>query len=244
MQILTSVSEIQNNPDFNQGEIPVALTAPFLIFDRVLIGMFGSLLGHACVDVSMSDFEALKRFLYEPQVFRLAVHGIERVWRLHDLGYPETNTHLIIDTEIMAHLLNSGNEKQDYALSHLVQEYLQDDYPLWIQRIADNPHAQVIHEILAWDAYLIYETAYELNEQLHTADSDLAFMYTYEEVPLITILLEMSRNGIAVDSFKAAVLLRNVQNRSDFLYNEITGGEDVNLWRKQEIFDLLVSLLP
>ena len=96
----------------------------------------------------------------------------------------------------MAHLLNSGGDKEDYALSHLVHEYLQEDYPLWMQEIADRPYPQVMHEILAWDAYLIYQTAYVLNEQIHTADPDLPFVYTYGEVPLVTILLEMSRNGI------------------------------------------------
>jgi hypothetical protein len=72
-------------------------------------------------------------------------------------------------------------------------EYLQEVYPLWMQEIADRPYPQVMHEILAVDAYLICQTACVLNEQIHTADPDLAFVYTYGEVPLVTILLEMSR---------------------------------------------------
>ena len=212
MKILSSVSEIQNIPAFYQGDTPVALTAPFITLNRVLIGLFGTTVGHACIDVSIQEFEALRIFLYEPKTFRVAVHGIKRIWETLDLSNNETNSHLVLDTELMAHLLNSGGDKEDYALSHLVHEYLHEDYPLWLQGIADRPYPEVMHEILTWDAYLIYQTAYVLNEQIHAADPDLAFMYTYGEVPLVTILLEMSRNGIAVDHHKAAAHLSGTTN--------------------------------
>jgi DNA polymerase I len=241
MKILTSVPEIQNDPDFYQGDTPVALTAPFIAHGRVLIGLYGSTLGHGCIDVSLPQFEALKAFLYEPQTFRLAVHGIQRIWRTLNLGSLGTNTHLVLDTELMAHLLDSGGDKEVYALSHLVHEYLQEDYPLWMQEIADHSYPKVMHEILAIDAHLIYQTAYVLNEQIHAGDPDLAFMYTYGEVPLVTILLEMSRNGIGVDNHKAAAILAEQEIRSEALYAEITDGEEVSLWSKHEIYELWVG---
>jgi DNA polymerase-1 len=240
MKVFSDVHELQSNPDFYQGDTPVALTAPFKAHGRVLIGLYGSTLGHACIDLAPSELETLKAFLYEPQTFRIAVHDIQSIWRTLNLGSLDTNTHLVLDTELMAHLLNSGGDKEDYALSHLVHEYLQKDYPLWMQEIADRPYPKVIHEILAVDAYLIYQTAYVLNEQIHAADSDLPFMYTYGEVPLITILLEMARNGIGVDSPRAAAILVEQQNRSDALQGEITGGLAANLWRKDEIYELWV----
>lgn len=240
MKIFTDVNELQSNPDFYQGDTPVALTAPFIAHGRVLIGLYGITLGHACIDVSLPEFEALKTFLYEPQAFRLAVHGIERIWRTLNLGRPETNTHLVLDTELMAHLLNSQGDKDDYALSHLMYEYLQKDYPIWMQEIADRPYPKVMHEILAIDAHFIYQLAYVLNEQIHAADPDLPFVYTYGEVPLVTILLEMTRNGIGVDSHRAEVILKEQRARSDALYAEITGGEQVNLWSKRKIYELCV----
>jgi DNA polymerase I len=240
MKVFSDVHELQGNPDFYQGDTPVALTASFIAYGRALIGLYGSTLGHACLDVSLPQFEAAKSFLYEPQSFRLAVHGIQRIWRTLNLGNADTNTHLVFDTELMAHLLNSGGDKEDYALSHLVHDYLQEDYPLWMQEIADRSYPQVMHGMLAWDAYLIYQTAYVLNEQIHAADPDLAFMYTYGEVPLVTILLEMSRNGIGVDTPRAAALYYEEQSKSDALYDEITGGEEVNLWSKRKIYELCV----
>ncbi len=239
MKILTSISEIQSNPDFYQGEIPVACTAPFMTSEKILIGLYGTGLGHACIDLSLQDFEALKSFVYEPQAFRLEVHGIKRIWCNLNLGSLETNAHLILDTELMSYLLNSGASKENYSLSHLVQEYLQEDYPLWLQEIADRPYPQVIQEILAWDAYLTYQLAYVLNDQIHASDPDLAFMYTYGEVPLVTILLDMTRRGIGVDGAKAAVAYARTARQAEVLYEEITGGEKVNLWNGREVYALL-----
>jgi hypothetical protein len=109
MKILSSVPEIQSLRDFWQGDTPIALTAPFRTPDRVLIGLYGSMIGHACIEVSHSDFEVLKVFLYEPRSFRLAVHGIQRIWRSLNLGSLYRDAPLIIDTELMAYLLNSSS---------------------------------------------------------------------------------------------------------------------------------------
>jgi DNA polymerase I len=239
MKILTSVSEIKSNPDFYQGDTPVACTAPFMITDSVLIGLYGTGLGHACIELSHKEFEDLKSFLYEPQEFRLAVHGIKRIWSNLSLGSLETNTDLILDTELMAYLLNSGAPEEDYTLSHLVHEYLNEDYPLWLQEIADQDYPKVMHEILAWDAYLIYQVAYVLNEQIHAGDPDLAFMYSYGEVPLVTILLDMTRRGIGVDSAKAAAAYAEATRQAEGLYHEITGDEKINLWNGGEAYELL-----
>jgi DNA polymerase I len=240
MKVFSDVPELQSNPAFYQGDTPVALTAPFIAHGRVLIGLYGSTLGYACIDVSLLEFETLKAFLYEPKTFRIAVHGIHQIWSSLNLGRPETDTHLVLDTALMAHLLNSGRDKEEYALSHLVHEYLQEDYPLWMQEIADRPYPQVIHEILAVDAYLIYQTAYVLNEQIHAADVDLAFVYTYGEVPLVTLLLEMSRNGIGVDTRKAGALYNEMKSKSDALQDEIAFGEEVNLRSKRDVYELCV----
>ncbi len=239
MKILTSISEAANIPDFSQLEIPVAITAPFMTSDRVLVGLYGPETGHACIDVSIQDFENLKSFLYEPQTFRLALHGIKRIWRNLNLGSLETHTDLILDTELMSYLLNSGAAKENYTLSQLVHEYLHEDYPLWVQGIADRPCPQVMHEILAWDAYLIYQLAYVLNDQIHESDPDLAFMYTYGEVPLVTLLLDMTRRGIGVDGVKAAKAYAEATWEADALYQGVTGGDKVNLWNGREVRELL-----
>ncbi len=151
----------------------------------------------------------------------------------------ETNTDLILDTELMSYLLNSGASKEEYTLRHLVHEFLQEDYPLWLQEIADQAYDKVMYEILAWEAYHIYQVAYILSNQIRTTDPDLAFMYTYGEVPLVTILLDMTRRGIDVDGAKAAVAYAEASRQAETLCHEITGGEKVNLWNGRVVYELL-----
>jgi hypothetical protein len=40
-----------------------------------------------------------------------------------------------------------------------------------------------MQEILTWDAYLIHQVAYALNDRIRGPDPDPAFMYTYGEYP-------------------------------------------------------------
>ena len=61
MKILTSISEVENIPDFSQLEIPVAITAPLMTSDRVLIGLYGPETGHACIDLYHTGISMISR---------------------------------------------------------------------------------------------------------------------------------------------------------------------------------------
>ncbi len=164
MKIFTSLSELQNTIDFNQLDTPIAITAPFIDNQRVIIGLYSRIFEYACIDTSITEFQSIKEFLYYPQTFRTATHGIQRIWKTLELPDYDTNAGLILDTEILAYLLNSGKDKSEYSLSHLVHEYLSEEYPVWHKALADNPYPDSIRAILAYDAHLIYDLAYELLE--------------------------------------------------------------------------------
>src|SRR5208283_2585447 len=239
MKLFTSLSELQQISDFYQLETPVALTAALIAHDRIMIGLYGRAVEYACIDVSLDEFELIKKFLYYPQGFRLAVHGIQRIWKALDLADYDTNAGLILDTEIMAYLLNSGKRTSEYSLSHLVHEYLAEEYPVWNKVLADNAYPESIRGILAYDAHLIYDVAYELLELMDKAGTDLKFMYFYIEVPLVRILLEMSRYGIGVDGYAAALVYRDTLNRRGKLAREITGNHEIDLWKESQIYEVL-----
>ena len=239
LKVFHSLEDLNQSNDFVQLETPVAVTAPFIFHDRVIIGLYGLSVQHACVDVSLEEFQLIKKFLYEPQRCRLAVHGISRIWRDLRLGDEHTRTDLILDTELMAYLLNSEGYKKDYSVSHLVHEYLSEDYPLWHKVLADNPYPESIRGMLAYDAHLIYDLAYELLELIHEADPDLKFNYFYIQLALALMLLQMSRYGIGVDHAAAAVAYRDALNKSKALADEITGGREMNLWSERDVYDLL-----
>ncbi len=116
MEIYTSIDQIKQLNIFIQLDHPVALTAPLIIDDRVIIGIYCELTGSACIHVDTHTFIEIKHFLYDPQWFRLLVHGIKRIWENHEIGNLDTHTHLIADTEMMAYLLDSGREEHEYSL--------------------------------------------------------------------------------------------------------------------------------
>jgi DNA polymerase I len=239
MKIFTYLSELQNAIDFNQLETPVAITAPFIDNQRVTIGLYSIIFEYACIDTSIDEFQSIKEFLYHPQAFRLATHGIQRIWKTLELPDYDTNAGLILDTEIMAYLLNSGRYKSEYSLSHLVHEHLSEEYPVWHKALADNPYPDSIRAILAYDAHLIYDLAYELLELMDKAGTDLKFMYFYVEVPLIRILLEMSHYGVGVDGPQAAAVHRQVLSEREKLAQEITGSPEAKLWNPELVYELL-----
>ena len=239
LKVFHSLEELNQSNDFVQLETPVAVTAPFIFHDRVIIGLYGLTVQHACVDVSLDEFELIKKFLYEPQRCRLAVHGISRIWRDLRLGDEHTRTDLILDTELMAYLLNSAGHRKDYSVSHLVHEYLSEDYPLWHKVLADNPYPESIRGMLAYDAHLIYDLAYGLLELIDHADPDLKFNYFYIQLPLGLMLLQMSRYGIGVDGAAAAVAYQDALNKSKALADEIAGGTEMNLWSERDVYELL-----
>ena len=51
-----SLGALNQSTEFVQLETPVALTAPFIFQDRVIIGVYGTSVQHACVDVSPDQF--------------------------------------------------------------------------------------------------------------------------------------------------------------------------------------------
>jgi DNA polymerase I len=239
MNIFTSISELQNIEDFNQTKTPVAVTAPFIIQDRVIVGLYGETLKHACTDISISEFQEIKDFLYYPKNFRLAVHGIQRIWKDQNPLDHNINTDLILDTEIMAYLLNSGKDKSAYSLSHLVHEHFSEEYPVWLKAWADNAYPDSIRAILAYDAHLLYDLAYELLELINKGGADLKFMYFYIELPLIKILLEMGRYGVGVDGYKAASVYQDALISKDNLARQISGNPKANLWKDGLVYELL-----
>jgi DNA polymerase-1 len=93
-----------------------------------------------------------------------------------------------------------------------------------------------LHEILADDAYLIWDLASVLLDQM---DADLKWFYFYGELKIVLILNEMSRYGIPVDGQAATQMYRDTLIHMNKLAEEIAGGQDVNLWNGSHVYQIL-----
>ncbi len=241
MEIYTSTEQIKNLSIWTQGEHPVALTPPLIAGDKVLIGLYCEVTGSACINVEAQEFLDLKRLLYDPQWFRLMSHGIKRTWEQQGIGSLDTHSHLIADTEIMAYLLDSGRAEQEYSLSYSAHRYLGVNYPNRSVEIRDTGYPEALYQILAEDAYLIWDLAVVLLDQM---DADQRWFYFYGELKIALILNEMSSYGIPVDGAAAAQAYRDALVQSKKLSDSITGGKDLNLWDSSHVYALLKDKEP
>jgi DNA polymerase I len=241
MEIYTSTEQIKHLSIFSQGEHPVALTPPLILEDRVLVGLYSELTGPACIHVDIHEFVDLKRFLYDPQWFRLLSHGIKRIWEQLEIGTLDTHTHLIADTEIMAYLLDSGRGEHEYSLSYLARRYLDINYPNRSVELYDKDYPESLYEILSEDAYLIWDLASVLLDQM---DAELRWFYFYGELKIALILNEMSRYGIPVDGDAATQVYRDTLTQMKRLADEITEGRELILWDGSHIYILLKDREP
>ncbi len=236
MEVYTGTEQIKRLSIFNQLEHPVALTPPLIADQEVLVGLHCELTGSACVHVDVHEFSDLKKFLYDPQWFRLLSHGIKRIWEELEIGSLDTHTHLIADTEIMAFLLDSGRPEHHYSLSYLARRYPGINYPNRSGEIYETDYPESVYQILAEDAYLTWELASVLLDQM---DADQHWLYFYGELKIALILNEMSRYGIPVDEEAAGQAYRDTLTQMSKLGDDITGGKDVNLWDASQVFLLL-----
>ena len=100
----------------HQGDTPVALTAPFITH--------GEQSAYTTVHSTrlyalLTELETLKAFLLigaETVSYSGTRNPAYIALLTSNLGSPKTDTHLVLDTKLTAHLLNSGGDKEYYAL--------------------------------------------------------------------------------------------------------------------------------
>jgi DNA polymerase-1 len=235
--------KIHGNPEnvikldmFNQLDDPVAITAPLIWEDRVLIGVYCQTTGSSCIEVSVPEFQDLKSFLYDPKWFRLVVHGIKRIWEDYHVGSLDTNTGAVADTELMAWMWDSGRPEHEYSLTHLAHKYLDTNYPHQAPRMFEMGSPDALYKILTDDAYLIAHLGSVLLNQI---DDDLKWLYFYGELPVALILNDMTRHGIPVNGQAAAKELTKGLAQMTALADQITGGQEHNLWDGSHVYHLL-----
>ena len=123
-----------NVEDFIQQighEDTVALSAPLLIPEdsSTIIGYYSPGQGSGSIHLHNTQPDSWED-LYSGKYFRLAVHGLKRIQEQHQLRDLYVQPERVIDTKLMAYLLDPGrDEDHGYHLNRLAREY-GDDYPL------------------------------------------------------------------------------------------------------------------
>jgi DNA polymerase I len=237
-KILKKIQEVEGL--LGRGQL-IALTAPLLLDHTVIVGFYRTSGDNGCMEVSEVEFNQSRRLLFQPTRTRIAVHGLKRIWEYLNIDTSELDLDLVIDTKLMAYLLNpdAGREQAEgLSLTHLAHEYLNEDYPHMALEVRDKCYPEAFYDALVRDARTIHRLAEALPDQMDKALYDL---YQHVELPLMHVLDSMRKTGIGIDGNRASVEIQRLGRELDSLTQKITGGAPVDLSSNEEVFRFLIQ---
>jgi DNA polymerase I-like protein with 3'-5' exonuclease and polymerase domains len=228
---LKIINNIQEVEDLLVREHLVALTALLILNHRIIVGFYITSGDQGYMEVSEVEFNQLGRLLFQPTRTRIAVYGLKRIWEeleVPGIDASDLNLHLIIDTKLMAYLLNpdAGREEPEgLSRSHLAHEYLNEDYPHMAVEVRDRGYPEAFRDALVRDARTIFRLAEVLPTRM---DRDLYNLYQRLELPLMQVLDSMHQTGIGIDEFRAEQELQQLRKEMHLLEGRITDGVPVD----------------
>jgi len=115
-----------------KSDVMVSVTAPLEIHDRIMIGYAASPEESYCADMTVNEFVSTGRSLYVHMNAPRAFHGLKRIWEFMDRKGSRTaedpdnyiDIHKIIDTKLMAFLLDPESAKEAFLGDKRIQEGL------------------------------------------------------------------------------------------------------------------------
>ena len=180
---------------------PIAVTAPLILKNIALIGLYTSVGDSYCAELPTSELKQIGELLYQPKDYPIVVHGLKRIWEFLDLNTDELDLKLVTDTKLLAYLLDpDAGETDGLTLTHLAYQYLEEEYPHVAREAQDKGVLKALRESLRRDAQVIWSLGKELPQRM---SKDLLSLYHHLELPLMLVLDRMRRVGIGVDGTTA-----------------------------------------
>ena len=212
----------------------VALTAPLSVPEdsSMIIGYYNPARARGSIHLRNIQPHAWKE-LYTGKYFLLAVHGLKRIRELYQLRDLDVQCDRVIDSRLMAHLLDPGkDEDHGYNLNKLGYKY-RDDYPIMTGDLFALDYPDFLYQSLSHDAEMIYRLAESLNAEM---DADLCRLYKEEEFPVASVLVQMHLDGIQVDQGGCQQALEQAQDELQVLEAEIALTRKCNLFSDKDVY--------
>lgn len=130
------------------------------------------------------------------------------------------------DVSIAAYLLKAperdkGEDWQKFLLSSLVRDHLGREYPFLPRQVERQEYPEVLFNRLAEDARSVWAIGEKLIPELQS-DPQLWRLYTDVEMPLVSVLAEIEREGIRVDLPKIRRAWPRVEAACMILCDQVT----------------------
>ena len=212
----------------------VALTAPLSIPEdsSIIIGYYSPARGRGSIHLRNFQPDSWKD-LYSGKYFHLAIHGLKRIREVHHLRELDVQYDRVLDTKLMAHLLDPGrDEDHGYHLNHLAHEY-GDEYPVMTGDLFALDYPDFLYQSRSHDAEMIYRLAECLNIEL---DADLCRLYKEVEFPVASVLVQMHLDGIQVDQGGCQGAFQQAEQELQLLKADIALTGKCNLFSDKDVY--------
>lgn len=183
-----------------------AISPPIEVDDSFMMGLAREDLTEGlCIHLPLSALSEVAESLFtgEDRGSPIYVHSLKQV--INWFYYRNINlpTGRFRDVSIAAYLLkppesDKGEDWQKFLLSMLVRGHLGQEYPYLPREVESEGHPEVLFERLSEDASSVLQLVEKLIHELQ-GDPQLYRLYTDVEMPLVSILAEIERDGIGVN---------------------------------------------
>jgi len=151
------------------------------------------------------------------------------------------------DVSIAAYLLkppegDKGEDWQEFLLSSMVRDHLGQEYPFLPRQVELEGYPEVLFNRLTEDACSVWALGEKLIPELQS-DPQLWRLYADVEMPLVSVLAEMERDGIGVDLPKIRQAWPRVEAACMILCEQVTEayGQRLNPSSTTQIKEFLYS---
>ena len=137
---------------------------------------------------------------------------------------------------------DKGENWQKFLLSSLVCDHLGQAYPLLPRQVEQDGYPEVLFNRLTEDACSVWAIGEKLIPELQS-DPQLYRLYTDVEMPLVSVLAEMERDGIGIDLREIRRAWPRVKAACMILCEQIADayGQSLNPFSETQIRDFLQS---
>jgi len=135
---------------------------------------------------------------------------------------------------------DKGEDWQEFLLSSMVRNHLGQEYPFLARQVEQDGNPEILYNRLTEDACSVWKIENKLIPELET-DSLLYCLYCDVEMPLVSVLAEMERDGIEVDLPKIRRVWPRVEAACMLLCEELTEayGQTLNPFSETQVKDFL-----
>jgi DNA polymerase I len=226
---------------------PFAINPPIEVENSFMMGLaYEDMPTGICIHLSLSVLSEVTSLLLttgggETTVYVHSLKQLIKWFHRRNISIPADH---FWDVSIAAYLLkpperDKSEDWQEFLLDSMARNHLGREYP-FLARQVERAGPEVLYERLREDASSIWALGEKLIPELQT-DPQLYRLYTDVEMPLVSVLAEMERDGIGVDVREIRGAWPRVEAACMILCDQLTEayGQSLNPFSTTQIKDFL-----